>query len=401
MLGYYRNAIIGLLQLIQKSQNSIFDDTLVWKNVQEKLIKRISRCEDKIRNLKKRYKEINIIRKNPNNKISKEESILLKRELSRIDYLLGEYHFLIRIFKDIGNSIAFTFIHKYDIKPQNFKESSGFITQKDGFIKEKKVFRKIFKKGGIAILNDLTSSLKYCDITLITEDGYVPIEIKSSKNNNNKRVLRQKSNAEKIFKYLTEDKIEELYDIKTTMHRISLKTNEENYIKDINLLIEESKENGVASKLVEEGVLYFVAHSDPNNFEILSKQLQVNKLDKPVAFIVNHMKLNELGYYPFSLSISNPENYFDFIAGNFVIAICIDYDVIQKIATENKFVFRETNDCDMPFEFKVDKEVKNPTVESILISNHLFTRVFTEFTSLNWLIADSLRSFQEKLPITY
>lgn len=372
MIGYYKKSIIKILTIIHQARTRPFESPQIWKTAQELLIKQSLNVENLIRKTKSKKKSHNQLRKNPNYRLSKEESILLKSQLSYLDYKLDEYKHLLRIDKDIGDAIPFTLINKHGIKPQNFKQSSGFISQKSGFKIEKKAFNYAYKKGGIAILNDLTSSLKYCDLTLIKEDGNnLAIEIKSSGNYNN-RVTRQKTNAEKIFAYLSEDITENLYGNEGKIQRVSFESEEINYIFEINELIDTSRKIGFASKLVEPGVLYFVAHKDPGKSFLLTEEIEPKKLINPHAYFVNGMKLNELGYLPFSLSISNPENYFDFLQGNFVINIFIDYNVISKISLESNFTFKKTNDSAFPFEFS--SVINNSKISNLKISQHMFYR---------------------------
>jgi len=382
-----------MLTLVHQARVSPFDNPTIWRLVQEKLIKHLSNTESKIRLLKEEIKRLNFIKKNPNERLSKEQSGILKNQLEYLDYKLEQYRLLIRIYKSIGDAVAFTFIDKLDIKPQNFKQSSGFISDKVGFKKEKQMFRYAFKKGGIAILNDITSALKYRDITLVSKQGFIPIEVKSSKNVN-ARVERQKSNADKLFSYIFEDKTDSLYGIQGTMRRVALKSKEVNYIHVINELIDSSKKNGFAYKLVEKGVLYFVAHQDPNGKEDAKKMFEEAKLEKPTAFFLNAMKFNELGYYPFSLSFTSPGNYFDFLQGNFVINIFIDFDVISLIAKQHGFSFHEREDPDFPYEFRSIKDGED--FAHFRMSYHFFGRVLVEFVSLEWLLVDSFQRFDDK-----
>ena len=61
-------------------------------------------------------------------------------------YQIEEYRWILDIHQSIGDGIAYTFIHKLDIKPLNFKESAGFLSGKKGFILEKKYFVLLIKK---------------------------------------------------------------------------------------------------------------------------------------------------------------------------------------------------------------------------------------------------------------
>ena len=155
MINYYRQSIINLLAAVHEARKSPFENINIWQNVQEELIKKLSYAEKRIRFLKKEITEINKIRKTSYKRLSKDESLSEKANLKRKKLKLEEYRWLIDIYKSIGDSIAFTFLHKLDIKPQNFKQSSGFITEKSGFTNERRMFRYTFKIGGIAILNDL------------------------------------------------------------------------------------------------------------------------------------------------------------------------------------------------------------------------------------------------------
>jgi len=386
MLNYYRQSILNLLADVHEARKSPFENTNIWRNVQEELIKKISHAENRIRSLKKEITQINKIRKTSYLKLPKAESLKEKAKIERKKSQLEEYRWLISIYKSIGDSIAFTFIHKLDIKPQNFKQSSGFITEKSGFKKEKQMFRYTFKKGGIAILNDLTSVLRYSDITVISKDGYISIEVKSS-NNVNERINRQKSNAEKIYKYLDQDIIENLYDIEGITQRLPLLSPERNHLSLVNKLIEKSKKDGSAFQLAEPGVLYSISHKYPPSNKDISKVFKQFNIIKPIAYMLNAMKFTEQGYYPFSLSFFNPADYLDFLEGKFVIFIFIDTRTIIKIARQFHFSMTFSEDPNYVFEF--NSKMKNPKISCFKMSKHLFLRTVMEHVSLNWLLNDT------------
>lgn len=388
MIKYYRKSIIELLNHIHTNKNNPFENIQIWYNVQIELIKKLSYIENRIRSLNKDIKNLNYYRKNPLNKLSKQESITVKNKIDKNKFYLEEYRYLIKIYKSIGDAIAFTFIHKLNIKPQNFKQSPGFLTEKSGFRKEKQYFKFAFKNGIIAILNDLTSVLKYCDITLVTEDGYQSIEVKSS-NVRNARIERQENNAEKIFNYLIEDRTENLYGNQGTMIRLSLESEEKNYIQELNKLIEDSKLKKNSFKLVESGVFYFVSREF--NKDEMDKNFKDAKLRIPYAFSLNQLKFTEQGYYPFSLIFNNPIDYLDFLNGNFVIMIFIDLEIIKKVAKKYKYKLIESLDSDYPFEFESLKD--NSAIKSFKISHHLFFRSVLELVSVKWLLEDSFKRF--------
>ncbi|MDM1499046.1 hypothetical protein [Myroides odoratimimus] len=386
MIGYYKRSVIQILSDIHRIKSNPFDNINEWKKIQENLIDRTFTIEKRILSYKKEKKECNINRKNPNNILSKEESNKIKKRIAHIDYLLDEYNFTLKVFKDIGDSLAFTFIDKYDIKPQNFKESAGFMFGKKGFINEKKCFNMAFKNGSIAIMNDLTSSLKYGDIMIVFPEGsYIPVEVKSS-NSYNERLQRQNEKAKKIFNYIDKDETDELYDIKGNIRRVSMVSNEINYIEDLNELIVKSKVNNSAYKTIEKGLNYLVTYKDIPDTEYLFKNMS-----KPIVLFVNSFKLINQAYYPFSLSIKDPENYFSFINGECLIVVAIDYDVIHDISEKYGFkcvyLEEDSNGNIFYFENKYPSENK---ISHFYMSAHYFYRIATEFLSLEWVFKNCL-----------
>lgn len=71
-----------------------------------------------------------------------------------------------RKLRQMGDSIAFSYFNKYDLKLLCWKQSAGFISGKKGLDKELKIFKSYFESGEFAILNDITNSLRFGDITI-------------------------------------------------------------------------------------------------------------------------------------------------------------------------------------------------------------------------------------------
>lgn len=397
MLNRYRKALIKLLTDVHDARNNPFENIAKWRAIQEKLIKRIIYIENQIRFQKQEIKDINLFRKNPLNRLSKTQSLAAKDRIEQKKYLLDEYGRLLDIFHSVGDAIAFTFLHKLDIKPMTFKQTAGFMSEKSGLKKEMQMFRYSFKNGIVAILNDLTSALRYADITLITENGAKYVEVKSSENRNS-RTDRQKENAEKVFKYLETDVSEDLYDIGQKMQRKELGSPEINYLTTINELIEVSKSKGFVYHLVEPGVLYFVSHSEPFLDEDITLVFKNNGIEKPIAFMLNAMKFPGQGYYPFSLSLSNPQNYIGFLEGDFTIIIFVDLRYVDKIAKRYKFTREPSDDPQFVFSFKNEK--KNADLSHFKMSRHFFQRIPLEFVSLKWLFTETFKRFFHIKPMS-
>ena len=392
MFNRYRKTLLKLLNDVHNARENPFENVAKWRDIQETLVKRIIYIENQIRFQKQEIKNINLFRKNPQNRLSKDESLAAKNNIEQREYQIQEYRWLLDVFHSIGDTIAFTFLHKLDIKPMTFKQTAGFMSEKSGLKKEMQMFRYSFKNGIIAILNDLTSSLRYADITLITKEGVKYVEVKSSENRNS-RTDRQKENAEKVFNYLETDISEDLYGIGQKMQRRELGSPEINYLTTINELIEISKSEGFVYRLVEPGVLYFISHSDPSIDRDITSVFKDNGIKMPIAFMLNAMKFPEQGYYPFALSISNPHNYLDFLEGHFTIIIFVDMRYVDKIAKRFKFIREPSDDPQFVFSFTNNK--KNADLTQFKMSGHFFQRIPLEFVSLKWLFEDTFKRFSQ------
>ncbi|PXX30623.1 hypothetical protein [Arenibacter sp. ARW7G5Y1] len=389
MINRYRKSIISLLDNLHEARKKPFENIEKWLFLQESLIKKTVYVETRIRENKLRIKEINKYRKTPNQNISKLESNSLKERLKVLKYQIEEYRWILDIYQSIGDGIAYTFIHKLDIKPLNFKESAGFLSGKKGFILEKKILRIAYKKNQIAILNDLTSVLKYADITLINENGINAIEVKSS-NIQNKRVKRQAENSKKVFDYLSTDITTDLYGTEGVMQRKETSSPEINYTSKFNKLIKKCSEKGIQSEFFENGLLFVVAHNHFNKDE-MNNVFFNSGLDKPFAVHLNMHKFTKKGYFPFSLSFNKSNYYWDFLEGKLNVFMFFEFKTIEKIAERNGFIVEQSNEEQWAFNF-INKNNAIP-VSNFNISEHYFSRTFMEFVSLEWLIQDMFNQF--------
>lgn len=365
-----------------------------WLILQEGLLKKTIYVENRIRSCKKEIKALRAKRQNPKKRLSKEESKEIKRLIEAIEFKIEEYRWILLIFQSIGDGIAFTFLHKLDIKPQNFKESSGFISEKNGLVLEKKILHYSFKRGFVAILHDLTSVLKYADVTVITEDGYFPIEAKSSKMNN-ERIKRQMEKTNKLYKYLVEDEITGLYgDDAAIMRRVELGSQEINYLDKFSKLLDTAKAKGFDSCKFENGFSCLVAYDDFEVNEVLDQEIEKKGFKQPYFFHLNMYKFLGYGYYPFPLSFNNAEHYWNFLEGNLNVMIFIDYSVIEEISDAYGYNVERAQMENYAFTF-ISQEDK-ADIKEFSMSEHFFFRTFMEMVSLKWLLTDTFNRLRNK-----
>jgi hypothetical protein len=292
------------------------------------------------------------------------------------------------IYKSIGDGIAFTFLDKLDVKPQNFKESPGFISNKYGLRQEMRYLRYALKNGMVAILHDITSVLKYADLTLMTPAGPILVEAKSSFNKN-PRLQRQEDKTNQLVDYLKNDTTYDLYNNGAgEMHRMALSGKQVDYAKEFNALLTRSYYNKkkFAFTKVEEGVVYCVAHPGFDGDKIPNVASKM-RLENPFMFMLNDFKFIQQGYYPFSLLFHNPEHYWRFLQGEFVVMVLIDYATIEKIAISNGYNVQRSEMAQMLFRF--DSIAQGADATAFLISEHYFFRSFMEFVSVNGLITEA------------
>lgn len=394
MIKYYKKTLLKLIEQLHQIHYSPDENQLLCLSLQEHLIKTITYVESRIRNLKKIQKklraQISIKCKSVN---SKHNSKILKASLKRTYEKKEGYRCLLNILRAIGDGIAFTYINKWDLKPFAFKEPSGFISEKRGLKLEMESLRYIFSKGKSAILNDITNTLRHGDITIPVDGFPFIIEIKSSKSRihrgNCTREDRQVRKIDQILKYLATEETKGLYDDSYHFKRVSIVNPEIDHRKNLNLLINEAKNRSYASKEVEPGLFYFIStpQSHFENFKIFFEGINLKR--PPIVIFINMGKYDQTAYYPFILSIYNPEDIYSFYTGELFIFVIIDTKKVTDKFNEHGFScsFQKDEWIIIATPSKNEQLSKLP---KICLSQHIFNRIFFEFISLDWLLNETI-----------
>ncbi|MES2677460.1 MAG: hypothetical protein V4612_04010 [Pseudomonadota bacterium] len=382
MIKYYRKTLTSLFQSLNDLRTNPANIDLCF-SIQEKLLNHIRRIEYQIRKIKSNNSEIqNLIK---NGRLPKEESKKLKQ---RIEYNIlkkNSYDRLLLIFRDVGDGVAFIYLDKWDIKPLCLsKEPAGFVSGKKGLKLELKIFRKLKLSKFPFIFCDVTNSVRYSDIVIVKHGIPLFLEIKSGKSSaSNERALRQKENIQKLAKYLIIDEADDLFGLKGKVTRISTVKKEKHYRKSLNTLIEKAgySRNNVMNK-IEKGLYYAILYSEERE----SFEKVINKLPKSGKWIlsnVNEQKKYKQSYYPFTLSIIDPERLFEFYVEEFSIIIFIDLNIVEEICSKESVVMAFHGDEQSFISFSYQEE------GTLTMSSHLFGRVCAEFLSLEWMITES------------
>lgn len=293
------------------------------------------------------------------------------------------------MFRAVGDGLAFTYLNKYDIKPMAFKQSPGFISGKKGLRFERKILRLLFKHGEIAIMNDLTNCLRYADMTVVTHGVPKLIEAKKSYSDS-PRVRRQLKDSQDMQQYLFNDVTAELFGPNMKVERSESHAEERDNIERLNMLINKTLSKGEVFKKMEDGLYYFAAIAD---YGYEHFQNRIAKMKRPpMVLFLNRFKFENIGYYPFTLSIHNPEALFDFYCGNIVIIIIADTQIIS-----NKF-----SNYGLKVKFTHGEYVMSITRRdsarrkgglTLNVSMHFLGRLAFEFVSLEWFIDEIVARF--------
>lgn len=382
MISYYKTSLVELFAKAHQLHSQPEDGAELSFEIQRTLIQRIVYVERRIRTLKREVKEYKgLLANRPPFHLSKLEASQVKSAIEYNMYRLDEYQHLLGIFRSVADAIAFTYIDRWEIKPMTFKESPGFLSGKVGLAAERKVLKEFFASGSIAILNDLTNCLRYGDITVIDSNGFRLVEVKSTKNRND-RTDRQLSKAQKITEYLATDRSRNLLEGQA-ITRSALRAPEQDQIDHLNELIYEAIAKGESGATVEDGLYYIVTFKDSGTQGLESV---IRKCcAPPIVYYLNMIKYNNIGYYPFTLSIRDPNALYAFYNGDLLISVIIDPSVvINRLGARGLSAMLSSSE-DWALQVKATNKIRSSTGE-MTISHYLFARLALEFLSLSWFL---------------
>jgi hypothetical protein len=101
--------------------------------------------------------------------------------------------------------------------------------------------------------------------------------------------------------------------------------------------------------------------------------------------------LDNTAYYPFTLSIRNPEALYRFYEGTLSITIAFYWDAIAQELQAEGLTLR-WNSCQNGWVFEVAPIQENdPRFRRIRIGHHLFQRTYAEFLSFHWFFEQLIR----------
>src|ERR1039458_1805359 len=241
---------------------------------------------------------------------------------------------------------------------------------------------------GTVVLNDLTHTLRHGDIAVfrpdLWPDGGSPcllIEAKSGRGGDAARASRQMTTTKQMIDYLSTDKRETENGL---WRRISAPQVPQYHFADATRLMCNLPHAGWLVEEVEPGLHYALIDCAYNGMSYDTIFGEVFSRGKLFMMSVNDMKNQTLGYYPFPLSIEDPEAIFRFYNGEFVTFVIVDLEQVNvRLAKYSMEVTLSGND---QFPWRGSPiGVAEPKDEDIFyVGYHSIGRLAAEFLRLDW-----------------
>ncbi len=394
MFTRYKRSLIHLCQTVKVIQNDPLSERNTCLLLQLQLLKKILYVEKKIsqhRDVLKQQKSF--FKSKKTLLLSKSDAQQFQASISEQNNIIDEYQHVLSTFKTIGDALAYIYLDKWDIKPQAFKQSPGFLSGKSGLKWELKVFKLVFSMGGIALLNDLTNCLRYGDISIVRNKQSVMIEVKSG-HKHNARIRRQVAALKNMRNYLNSGKSDKKHSyLGEETKRLEIHSPEINHIDELKRIIKSALtcQTGYCLEQVEEGLYYGVTNQNSNNLiTALTKITGYRNSNRFIVSYVNELKYTGIGYYPFSLSIYDPKEWYAFSSGELFIIVLANLGVIEKKLQSHGLSVNF--DAGKPFPLEITpKEANN--IGKYLVGRHFLGRLFSEFISLDWFLDEIICQF--------
>jgi hypothetical protein len=267
------------------------------------------------------------------------------------------------------------------------KEDAGFITGKRGTRLERTILRRAFAIGATVVMNDLTHTLRYGDITVFRPDlwpegesPFLLIEAKTGRGGNKGRAARQKCGMKQIVEYLSSD-------TRTVeghlWQRVSVRQFPEYHGDTFARLATALPRGGRLVEEVERGLYYILldgACKTYNYDEVFGPLL--DKFGPMLALRVNDMKRQHLGYYPFPLSIRDPDVLFRFYNDEFVTYVFVSMEHVNAALASDGTKIKLTDDAVYPWQILQIGEIG----VGPYVSFYPLWRLASEFLRLDWLL---------------
>jgi hypothetical protein len=326
MLHRHRQSIYALTDRLHALQANPKNMPLLL-DLQKALLTKIKRTDVRIATLKAKRKEFVRLKKS---RLSKEQSKTTKEAIEATDEAISDAQQLLFFWRCFGDGIAFIYIDKHALKHMlynthdyHMKPAAGAMRGKIGLRKEWSILKLLIGKEMPVVLSDLTNTIRHGDICGLIGPDPLPIEVKTSKNRN-ERVNRQLANLDALATFLQTDKAANFRGLDRVI-RQEFSAPNRNHAAAMNDCIERSRRTGFAAISPEEGLTYICRRAPPDVslFAPLMKPTTImNELNQRKADAA------WMPYFPFVLSIRRGEDVNDFMKGHIRLTVLLDTQVV-------------------------------------------------------------------------
>jgi hypothetical protein len=383
MLGYRKRSFTrahGLLEALRTNREDL--DSLLA--LQRLIFGEILRTERKNRELRGNLKAV----QGAHSPASQKRASYLKNRLEKVRQVAY-------VWRCFGDAIAFLYLDKFALKQVHFstvninpKQAAGFLSGKDGVASEIAFLEDVLARKVPALLCDLTNTIRHGDVCLMAGPDPRLIEVKASKSLD-RRGRRQLRELQQIQEFLETDRSKTLRGL-GEVRRAASKTEQVNYLDELNDCIDEAMRKGHCIKQPETGLYYLaMAEGAPSVPELMAKL----SFASPWLFSLNALKNDQTWapYSPFVLSIRKHDPLWAFIRGDVFLIVLFDLARVQQIASDaGALVVFDKNNDDHPFTVNI------PGVDGAVgISKALLARIGIEFVSPDWLVRSSIEMIEQ------
>jgi hypothetical protein len=387
MLMRHKRWLLALFQQVQELRANPLEKRMLALHIQESLLHRIGRAEYLIRKIRDDNKSIK-------RALTRPDTSRIAARKAKARHLAGSDRIehqkaLIAVLRSIGDSIAFIYGNRWDLKQMVLKEDSGFITGKNGTRLERGILRKAFEMGATVIMNDLTHTLRHGDITVFRPDlwpegesPFLLIEVKSGRGGDRTRTSRQIAATEQIFSYLETDKREANGGL---WQRVSVNEHPKYHFEEVTRMMTDLPKGGWLLEQVEPGLHYALIDCAR---EKAYDRIFGDLFSRGRAFLmsVNDMKKHQLAYYPFPLCIHNPETLFRFYNGDFVMFVIVDLNRVNEAMAKYSMKVALSGSDEFPWTVSSTARDAVPESSDFYLGFHPIGRLAAEFLRLDWLL---------------
>jgi len=373
-----RAALRALFEAVLRVQQEPVRNRLMVLAIQEELIVRTVRTERSIRQAKA---AINVHRGEL--RVSRDDKSFVRgvsKKLKRRQSQIESSQEFLEILRAIGDALAFIFADRFDLKPLAFRDAPGFMSGKRGARLERAMLRTAFKYGHVAVLNDLTHTLRHGDVTVFNPDGTFRLfEAKSGRGGNYARNKRQFEATQAMAQYLVTDVREEEGGI---WQRVSVNTHPPDHSAFVTNALKHMPQSGWSLTEVEPGLHYLLVDCASDGFRAEDAFAGLDKSNPVELISANDAKYERMGYTPFPLLIRDADLLCRFYAGEIVINILVSLDRVNALLSRHGL--RVTFSDDALTHWKVHDDA-DPEHDSF-VSSHFVGRLGAEFIQLGWLV---------------